>query len=62
MLGNDCVRKIHLKIKLHRCFRLSFSDPRVFCNPLPFRFLHKGLARKLTKHRDLLVDDGEMDT
>ena len=45
------------KNKLYVCFCQSFSDHKVCCNPLTFRWFHKG---KQTKHRDLLVDDGEM--
>ena len=43
MLGNECVQN-SLKNKLYECFRLSFSDHRVFCNPLTFRWFHIDLA------------------
>ena len=56
-----CVQK-SFKIKLYKCFRLSFSNYMVCCNPLTFRWFNKGLAWKQTKHGDLLVDDGEMNT
>ena len=48
------------KNKLYEWFRLSFFDHRVCCNPLTFRWFHKGLAWKQTKHGNVLVDDGEM--
>ena len=62
VLGNECVRKRHLKINYMNVFCLPFSDHKVCCNPLTFRWFHKGLAWKQTKHGDLLVDDGDMNT
>ena len=50
------------KNKSYECFCLTFSDHKVCCNPLTFRWFHKGLASKQNKHGDLIVDDGEMNT
>ena len=61
MLGNECVQN-SFENKLYECFRLSFSNHRVCCNPLTFHWFHSGLAWNQTRHRHLLVDDDELNT
>ena len=36
------------KNKLYECFHSSFFNHRVCCDPLTFRWFHKGLARNQT--------------
>ena len=50
------------KNQLYECFRQSLFDHMVCCNPLTFRLFRYGLAWKQTKHGNVLVDDGEMNT